>query len=469
MLKMERKALKVRGASSGQAIVLIALAMVALIGVLGMTIDGGGLFFLHRDTQNAVDAALIAAAYARCTANPLESPRPTAYENRIVTAGLQAAKNDGFGSGLLADNGATINGATVLIEPDYTDPTTNRSGYVRAEITAVKPSYFIQLLWPGALEVTSSGVARCQRSYLGLLPQAAIFATRTTSECNLGNGEAIANTGTSRIHVSGDIFSNSQNPDCAIDGRGHSTFTVTGACQTAGTGGFDHDDVACGSYPSALSETWPQNPFNDTIDRPACIAGEHPTGNGYAPGTYSSWTLNNNDDVFLQPGLYCFTGEGIKMTGGYLHGDGVFFYFYPAGNGGPSNGGIAMNGGSANLTAPSDNNCIPGTSAGATCDYTGLHIWKDTTLDTITDSTVQSGGSKNEIHFNGGAGSSWTGTVYAPATECTVEGNQTATFRGMFVCYSVRGAGGGNQPLNLQIIYEAPDFLTRNPEVGIAE
>lgn len=41
---------------SGQAIVLMALMMLGLMAALGLAIDGGGLFFLHRDTQNATDA-----------------------------------------------------------------------------------------------------------------------------------------------------------------------------------------------------------------------------------------------------------------------------------------------------------------------------------------------------------------------------------------------------------------------------
>src|SRR3990172_7448497 len=52
---------------AGQAIVILALVMVALIGFLGLVVDGGGLLFLQRDAQNATDAAVIAATYARCT------------------------------------------------------------------------------------------------------------------------------------------------------------------------------------------------------------------------------------------------------------------------------------------------------------------------------------------------------------------------------------------------------------------
>jgi len=70
-------------AESGQAIVLMALVMVALLGMLGLAIDGGGLYFLWRDAQNATDAAVLAASYARCT------------NGDIIKAGLAAAAKNG--------------------------------------------------------------------------------------------------------------------------------------------------------------------------------------------------------------------------------------------------------------------------------------------------------------------------------------------------------------------------------------
>lgn len=55
----------------GQAIVLIAFIMIALIGMLGLAIDGGRLFYLKRDLQNAADAGAVVAGYSACTGNTL--------------------------------------------------------------------------------------------------------------------------------------------------------------------------------------------------------------------------------------------------------------------------------------------------------------------------------------------------------------------------------------------------------------
>ncbi|MBN1562663.1 MAG: hypothetical protein JXA10_02410, partial [Anaerolineae bacterium] len=50
--------------NSGQAIVILGVASIGLIAMMGLAIDGGRLLFLQRDTQNAADAAAIAAARA---------------------------------------------------------------------------------------------------------------------------------------------------------------------------------------------------------------------------------------------------------------------------------------------------------------------------------------------------------------------------------------------------------------------
>src|SRR5439155_11870816 len=46
---------------SGQAIVLIALMIMVLIGMLGLAIDGGRAYIDRRELQDAVDAAVLAA------------------------------------------------------------------------------------------------------------------------------------------------------------------------------------------------------------------------------------------------------------------------------------------------------------------------------------------------------------------------------------------------------------------------
>lgn len=53
-----------RGSEHGQMLVIFALALVALIGMVGLIIDGGDTFLQRREQQNVADAAAMAAGYA---------------------------------------------------------------------------------------------------------------------------------------------------------------------------------------------------------------------------------------------------------------------------------------------------------------------------------------------------------------------------------------------------------------------
>jgi len=49
-------------AQRGQILVVFVLAMVAIIGVIGLAIDGGGAYAQRRDQQTAADLAALAGA-----------------------------------------------------------------------------------------------------------------------------------------------------------------------------------------------------------------------------------------------------------------------------------------------------------------------------------------------------------------------------------------------------------------------
>src|SRR2546423_15477830 len=53
---------RIRRQKSGQAIVIMALAMVAICGMLALAIDSGRLYFQRRLMQDAVDAGALAGA-----------------------------------------------------------------------------------------------------------------------------------------------------------------------------------------------------------------------------------------------------------------------------------------------------------------------------------------------------------------------------------------------------------------------
>lgn len=131
---------------------LVAAIMVGLIGALGLAIDGGGLLFLYRDIQNATDAAIVAATYARCTG---------ATSDGVIAAGMSAAADNGFDNNRV-DNWVTVdNPPPPGVVPSGVTP----DNYVQVTIRASKPSYFIQLVYPGPLEVTNGSVGNCRPAF----------------------------------------------------------------------------------------------------------------------------------------------------------------------------------------------------------------------------------------------------------------------------------------------------------------
>ena len=135
-------------AESGQAIVLLMLALVALIGITGLALDGGGLYFLSRDAQNATDAAVLAATYARCTG---------ADSSDVVAAGIAAAAENGFHHGR---DGRTVEVYNPPIHGEKASAP-DADSFIEVNISATKPAYFIQVVYKGPLEVTATAVGYC--------------------------------------------------------------------------------------------------------------------------------------------------------------------------------------------------------------------------------------------------------------------------------------------------------------------
>jgi hypothetical protein len=124
-----------------------------MLAMVGVAIDGGGLFLLWRDAQNAADTAALQAAFDRCT---------TEDETTWQGVGLRAADINGFDA---TDDGDAA-GADFSIENTVIVQETfiNGTGYVHVIIQSDKPSYFIQLVYRGPLRVKAEAMVYCSRA-----------------------------------------------------------------------------------------------------------------------------------------------------------------------------------------------------------------------------------------------------------------------------------------------------------------
>src|SRR6267378_354428 len=112
---------------SGQAIVIMALAMVAICGMLALAIDAGRLYFQRRLMQDAVDAGALAAAQdlVGTTSNPNGTP----------SLALFHALQDSFS--VFGQTPTHPQGDAFYNSPPSNTVTDSRGGYV---VTAVAPS-----------------------------------------------------------------------------------------------------------------------------------------------------------------------------------------------------------------------------------------------------------------------------------------------------------------------------------------
>lgn len=124
----------------GQILVIVALSLTALVGAVGLAIDGGRLFLERRDAQGAADQAAIAAAHWYCS----QSGGATSARNK----GLAAAAANDFPD---ADPNIAVTVTQVAGNP----------GHFKAAITASSETAFMSVLGIQAFDVAVDAVAGC--------------------------------------------------------------------------------------------------------------------------------------------------------------------------------------------------------------------------------------------------------------------------------------------------------------------
>lgn len=424
---------------SGQAIVLVALLMVILIASLGLAVDGGGMFLLYRDVQNATDAAGLSAAFALCTGdNP---------DNAVEIS----ARLNGFEDGV---DGATItvqHPPTSLGDPAYWGD--NR--YVAIEIQAEKPSYFIQVVYDGPLEVTSVTVSQCEgEDSYGFPPESALVLLNEAN-CVGGGNEPLKQQGNSTVYISGNIYVNHNNAACnsvdimgptkshfILDGKlctqssavrtdlnGETLYQSDGTVAEVET---DCDDAA------QLTGTAATDPLGISGNLPACGPNrgsiDDYAGGTAPPGTYTDLSIGSKKTVTMGSGIYCVTGNSTIHGTLLSEPDGVFIY---------TQGEIDSN-----------SQAIVDIIAMTDGPYAGLLVYSDIVK------TNQAG-----LKWNGGSDLSLTGTVYAPQTPCQINGGDNTIINSQFICYEFWIEGGGE----VMIFYEPAAVYRQPPSFGITQ
>jgi hypothetical protein len=419
--------LKAKSPETGQALVLIVLAIVGLFGFTALALDGGMLLLERRRAQNAADASVMAAALAKIQGN------------NMFTIALQRAASNGFG---------TVEGICNPVWPDclmgigerWTVQVNNppRSGdyvgnsnYVQVRITSEVKTAFAHLVFTGPLQTTVEAVSR-------VWPREQIAVGNALYAASEHDCKGIWFTGTGDTTITGgDVYSNSdadaKNCNSGVqDGAGIVSVEEPNMILVVGT----FDEGGSGSVSPPPVQNAPPDPLR-SVPRPNCDgldeqgawrinAGEEVT---LVPGKYESITFGTPDSkVILTPGMYCVYGDkGFSGNGGEVSVgppskgvSGVMIYLIR----GPFDlGGNTY----IDIFAELEQKTLVDNSGK---DWKGMLIYVDPEND-------------SEVKITGTSNSNYSGTIFAPSSNCVIQGtgDSLGLSSSQVICYTVKVAG----------------------------
>ena len=363
----------------GQALILITLAIIGLIGFTALAVDGGTAFSDRRHAQNAADTAALAAALAKIRGDDW------------MALALARAEANGYKS----DGQNT----TVHVHcPPENGLYGGNDDYIEVIIESTVKTTFSRVLGREKINNRVEAVTRVFPAEIKpLYDGAAMVALKPD-----GRG-AFRSHGTNNTSIIGSgIFVNSDN-GCAFEQVGNSVIDTPIGIQIVGS--------ACmnGSITPATTITTnatavPYPPVK-LPEEPTCFQNAVQSGNSLSAGNWVG-TFPPKGVTHLYPGIYCVDGTFMVNAHDVLNGDEVLIYM--------RSGNVHWDGNAEiNLTAMTSG------------PYAGLLIYMPLSND-------------DGMIINGNSDSSFTGTFLAPASDIQVNGTAGVDgYNSQFIGYTI--------------------------------
>ncbi|MDE3136744.1 MAG: hypothetical protein KGL59_09225 [Acidobacteriota bacterium] len=454
-----------RKTESGQALVLTAVALVALLGVMGLAIDMGVLRYDKRLQQTAADAAAVAGA--------ANLPYDGAGSSGVTTAARVASAQNGFTDGSSATCGAPPTNLALyavqvtVCNPPIDGPHTGDSNYVESYVSEGQPTFFMKVMGVSTKTVTARAVATDKGGDVsgGCLitlgpPQASIEGVNI-------NGSATLNAPNCGIEDNGDF--NTKGNKLIVNAQ---SFGVSGGWNSSGPGGTVTCSGSTANCPATgagaafdpLTTYKTNSPctdgtytctecplgYNCTVSDPAItINGGSTCGTGctydsttstytIVPGIYSSITITgagSTPNVVFEPGVYVVDGSGLCSSSGAACFNETGNANISTGTGTANGGGLTfyfINNSTVNITGTPTLTLIAPSSG----TYQGLLMFQaPSDCSTYQPCDVNTGG-PNQTQavssdagpaLGGNSGSNYEGALYFPDDQVTFFGNSTGT------------------------------------------
>jgi Flp pilus assembly protein TadG len=400
----------------GQALIVIALALVGLVGMMGLVVDGGNAFNDRRRAQNAADAAALASAHARLTGGDM------------VNAALASAAENGY-------NNDGVSNVVVLYTPPRDGPHAGDIEYMQIIITSHVNTYFAKVIGTDKITNNVEATARTKSAEVKpLLNGLAVISLAPTSKCI--NQLSFWVHGEATLDITGGgVFVNSNNPTCALVEQGNGSIRVAGDYSIDVVGGASIQKMRLISPAVSVGASPISYPPPFFMPKVGC-GGEAEILEDGVTMTSGSW---NGDFppvgvTKLGSGVYCLD-HGMNITGD-LEGHNVTFKVVK---------GDVRFGNGANILLDAPN-------AG---DHKGLLLY----LPMENNSRVV---------LNGAAGSIIKGTILAPASHILIKGMESDRgFHSQIIGYTIEADGTSNV-----VIVFNPDQNFQSlsmPEVQLSE
>jgi Tfp pilus assembly protein PilX len=354
----------------GQALILIVLGVVALIGLTGVAVDGSLAYTDRRQAQNAADSAALSAALAHIRGEDLQ------------TAALQAASQNGYPND--AEHVVTV------YHPPINGPYVGDGQYIQVVINSRVQARFGTVVGMEEINNTVQAVSRAKP----VTQDNMVFGNAVVALKPEDRG-AMRSHGNNDLRVyGGGLFVNS-NDECAFDQMGNSTIYAPEGGLNAVGGVCLRGSIDPASYidTGATPVAYPPISLPPT---PLCTGEATVNGNTMSPGTYeSNHSFPPQGVDTLNPGIYCVDATFMMNAHDRLVGHDVVIYMV--------DGNIHWNGDAEiELTAPTSG------------PFAGLLIYMPMTND-------------EGIILNGNMDSSLVGTIFAPASDIQLNGTMNSS------------------------------------------
>lgn len=392
----------------GQALILLVMAVVGLLGFTALAIDGGMVYADRRHAQNASDAASLAGggvtalfmenSYVVWEDFDCDDYRVQQAMIKGKEAAISRAGSNDFGIDM---NMADSNG----VETECVDNLDNGSFVdkyidIRTEITMQTRTAFVHFVYNGPLINTVEAVTRI-RPNTTLAFGNAIVSTSSLCDGNDG-GVTFDGGGGGTIRVNGGgIFTNS-----CLESNGGPKVEVND-----GNIGYvtDYEPPSSSGYmspePQQSSVKMPKMSVQSQVDCSSLPVRSVPPGlsDPLEPGRYDRIRLTGGGHMILKPGLYCISDE-FTANNGELEGYGVTIYMQ--GGDFSTSGNVNIN-----LSAP-PSTCKVDTPGVCPPAIPGMLIY-------------MAEGNQGVVTLQGDSESHYTGTVYVPSGTIDVGGSSS--------------------------------------------